>query len=434
MRTQKFLAVLGLFFILILAACQSATPTLPPAPTTNPLANQSMNPLDKTNWTLVSLSGQPVMQGTQITMNFLDGGKVSGTDGCNNYSTYYTVVNDRINFNKNIVSSMMACPDPIMKQAAAYTTSLLPAYSYKIDGIQLTLLDEGGKTLSTFTKTTSALSDTSWYVTSFINDKKAMVSALSGTELTANFSANGNLSGSSGCNDYNSTYQVAGKGIKFGPIASTKKMCSDPAGVMEQENQYMTALAIVSIFNINDNELALRTSDGETVVTYARKGTVDTTSTQAPQNSVSFLQALLNAAYPVEGTSTGTAQLKDGVFEELAAPGSATNFKVQLGKDQALGDLNGDGNADAVVTLVVDPGGSGTFTYLAPVINDQGMPKPLTTVLLGDRIIVKSVAIKDGEVVVTLLTRKPDEPMSAEPTVETTRTFKFAGDQLVEMK
>jgi heat shock protein HslJ len=433
MQTHKFLTTLGFVLIMILAACQTATPTPPPAPTDNPLSELSINPLDKTNWTLLSLNGQPVLPGIQITMNFLDG-KTTGSDGCNNYSTYYTVKDDRINFNRNIVSSMMACPDPIMQQATAFTTSLLPTYSYKIDGIQLTLLDESGKTLSIFTKTSSELSGTAWYVTTFNNGNKALVSVLNGTKITAYFSADGNLSGSSGCNDYTTTYQVAGKAIKFGPITSTKKICSDPAGVMDQENQYMAALDTVSIFNIHDNELALRTSDGSTAITYARTGTVDTTSTQAPQDDAAFAQALPNIAYPVEGTSTGMAQLKDGVFEEPAAPGSATNFKVQLGKDQALGDLNGDGTTDAVVTLVVEPGGSGTFTYLVPVINDQGTPKPLTPVLLGDRIIIKSVTVNNGDVVVTMLTRKPDEPMSAEPTVEVTRTFKFAGDQLVEIK
>jgi hypothetical protein len=33
-----------------------------------------------------------------------------------------------------------------------------------------------------------------------------------------------------------------------------------------------------------------------------------------------------------------------------------------------------------------------------------------------------------------MITRKPDEPMSAEPKVEVTRTFKLQGDKLVEAK
>ena len=91
----------------------------------------------------------------------------------------------------------------------------------------------------------------------------------------------------------------------------------------------------------------------------------------------------------MEAASTGRAQLKDGVFEEPAAPDSATKTKIWLGDLRALGDINGDGAEDALVTLVVDPGGSGTFTYLALVLNENGKARPFAAVLLGDRILVK---------------------------------------------
>ena len=156
--------------------------------------------------------------------------------------------------------------------------------------------------------------------------------------------------------------------------------------------------------------------------------------TQAPQHNTSILQSLPNAEYPIEIASTGKAQLKDGVFEEQVATGSATKTTVRLGKEQAFGDINGDGAEDIVTTLVADPGGSGTFTYLALVINDKGIAKPLATVLLGDRIIVKSLTIQSDSVVVIMLDRKADEPMSAEPTVEVTRTIKLQDGKLIEVK
>jgi hypothetical protein len=164
------------------------------------------------------------------------------------------------------------------------------------------------------------------------------------------------------------------------------------------------------------------------------EASIGSSPTQTPQSIASILEALPNIEYPVELTSTGKAQLKDGVFEESAAPGSATKTKVLLGKAQALGDVNGDGFEDAAVILVVDPGGSGTFTYLALVLNENGTAKPVASVLLGDRITVKSMVLQSGEVKVTMLTRKPDEPMSAEPTVEVTRLFRLQDDQLVEEK
>jgi hypothetical protein len=161
---------------------------------------------------------------------------------------------------------------------------------------------------------------------------------------------------------------------------------------------------------------------------------LDSAPTQTPQAKASILESLPNAKYLIELASTGKAQLKDGLFEENAAPGSATKTRIQLGKIQAVGDVNGDGLEDAVVTLVVDPGGSGTFTYLALVLNQEGKPKPLAAVLLGDRILVKSLALHNGIVEATMLTRKPDEPMSAEPTVEVIRRYNLLGDQLVETK
>jgi len=420
MRTPKFSAVLLVVIALLLAAC---TPT-----------STSTVSLDGTSWVLLSLNGQPALPDTQVTINFANS-KINGTDGCNRYNTSYTEKGNKITVDKNITSTMMACPDAIMQQASAYTSALTQAATYKIDGGQLTLLDASGKTLATFTKQSSDLGGTAWTVTGYNNGKQAVVSVIIGTELTADFTVNGKLGGSAGCNTYTASYEVTGRNIKIGPTATTRMVCSDPAGVMDQEAAYLTALGTAATYSIDGSKLELRTADGALAVSLVKSAAVAaTTPTQAPQNDDDFTQALSNAAYPVEGTSTGTAQLKDGVFEEPAAPGSATKIKVQLGKDPAFGDLNGDGVEDAIVTLVVEPGGSGTFTYLAPVINDHGTPKPGAAVLLGDRIIIKSVSIQNGEVVVTMLTRKPDEPMSAEPTVEVTRTFKLQGDQLVEVK
>jgi hypothetical protein len=145
-----------------------------------------------------------------------------------------------------------------------------------------------------------------------------------------------------------------------------------------------------------------------------------------------MIQALPNAEYPIDVASSGKAQLKNGDFEETAVPGSATKTRISLGEEQATGDLNGDDAQDASVTLVANPGGSGTFTYLAAVINRNGAADPIATVFLGDRIIVKSIAIESGKILVTLLTRKPDEPMAAKPTVEVKRVFKLQGESFVE--
>ena len=50
------------------------------------------------------------------------------------------------------------------------------------------------------------------------------------------------LSGSASCNNYMATYTVDGDGITIGPAASTRMMCADPEGVMEQEMAYLASL------------------------------------------------------------------------------------------------------------------------------------------------------------------------------------------------
>jgi heat shock protein HslJ len=419
MKTERILGILAIIVSLALSACSQV--------------KQTTNPLTGTSWLLVDLNGQSILPDTMITLNF-GAEKISGTDGCNNFSTSYKVNGEKINIGKDVTSTMMACPDPVMQQASTYIAALTQSSSYEINGEQLTLVDSGGKTLATFKMQKSELGGTSWIVTGYNNGNQAVVSVIIDTELTAEFSIDGSISGSAGCNTYNASFETTGKSIKIGQAATTRKMCAEPAGVMEQETQYLTALGTAATYIIDGNKLELRTSDGALAVQFISSQAAPTSPTQKTKTDASISLALPDVEYPIEVVSTGKAQLKNGVFEEPATPGSATKNRIELTKDVVLGDLNGDGLEDAVVTLVADPGGSGTFTYLAFVINDNGVAKPTASILLGDRIIVKSISLESGEVVVTILTRKPDEPMTSKPTQEEKRTFILQGDQVEEVK
>ena len=146
------------------------------------------------------------------------------------------------------------------------------------------------------------------------------------------------------------------------------------------------------------------------------------------------MEVLRNAEYQSEWPADGKAKLTDGSYREKYLPGAATELVIRLSDRHAIGDLNGDGAKDAAVVLVSNPGGSGTFHDLAVLVSQNGSPKHVATEALGDRIVVKSLAIQSGEIAMTLLARKPDEPMSAEPKVEVTKKFKLQGDKLVEME
>jgi hypothetical protein len=137
-------------------------------------------------------------------------------------------------------------------------------------------------------------------------------------------------------------------------------------------------------------------------------------------------QMMENLTYPSNWTAEGTAPLVDGQYEEAATPGSATMTQVQLLSDlTAFGDLDADGVADAAVVLVTDPGGSGTFYDLVAVLDRNGNAFPVATSNLGDRIEINSLTIQNGQIVVEMLTRSPDEPMAADPTQPETRSFQI---------
>jgi len=254
MQTQKMLVVLMTVVGLTLASCTTSTP----------LAD-TVESVQNTRWSLVTLPDQPLVTDTLITLNF-DTNKITGSDGCNRYNASYTLNSDKLNINKNVATTMMACPEPIMRQASGYLNALTQATGYKIKGEQLTLLDTAGKPLAAFKKQSVVLSGTSWRVTNINNGKQAVTSLVKDSKLTSVFSADGKLSGSAGCNNYNASYKVAEKTPRIGTIVATRKMCAKPEGVMEQETLFLKALATVATYQLDGKRLELRTADGSLAV------------------------------------------------------------------------------------------------------------------------------------------------------------------------
>ena len=135
MQTRKIWVVLTVLAGVILAGCRTS-------------ANIK---LDGTSWVLTSLNGQAVLSSTQVTINFVKD-VVNGSDGCNNYSSTYTLKGSQFKIDGRIIGTMMACQDPIMKQATAYHAAMQEATSAKVDGQQLTLLDANKKPIAVFKK------------------------------------------------------------------------------------------------------------------------------------------------------------------------------------------------------------------------------------------------------------------------------------------
>ena len=127
-----------------------------------------------------------------------------------------------------------------------------------------------------------------------------------------------------------------------------------------------------------------------------------------------------NATFKIE---RDTVALVNGRAEREAAPGSATKVTTTLADLRASGDVDGDGRPDTVVVLIYQPGSSGTFSYLAVLLNATGGVTTAPAVLLGDRIKISGVKLDGRTIVVDVLDRTAGQPFSESPSVASTKRF-----------
>jgi heat shock protein HslJ len=164
----------------------------------------------------------------------------------------------------------MACGKAQTLLERVYLKAVTSARSYSLVGSKLSLKGRFGLKLAEFTVQSQSLAGTSWSVLSYNNGKQAVVSVVTTTKLTASFDAKGNLSGFAGCNDYNADVTATPPEIEVGPVASTRKSCSTPTGVMTQETAYLAALSTAATYHIDGSKLEFRTAGGAIAADFTR--------------------------------------------------------------------------------------------------------------------------------------------------------------------
>jgi heat shock protein HslJ len=220
-------------------------------------------------WELKALSGRhEEPQGASA--RFTVGGKVSGFAGCNSFSGTYTASGRSISISGKLAVTMKACEPDVMKAEQAYLGALTSARRYAASEDGLKLKSRLGRTLASFGVQSQSLAGTSWKVVSYNNGKGAVTSVTAGANVTAVF-GEGTVTGSGGCNSYDATVKTTAPGkIEVGPVSATRKACSTPEGVMEQEAAYLAALQSAAAYRLEGDHLELRTADGAIAATLQR--------------------------------------------------------------------------------------------------------------------------------------------------------------------
>jgi len=182
---------------------------------------------------------QPTPEDVSVTLNVNKDGEVSGSSGCNNYSGKVTIDGDSVTFELG-ASTLMACDPAANAMESAYLGALVGVERAEIKQDQLILYYNGGLDALKFrAKRNNPLAFTDWELLTFGPLDKG-TRPLETTQLTALFGQK-KLVGSAGCNNFNTTYQVKGQGIKIGKIALTRMLCPDDK-VNQQEASYVKKL------------------------------------------------------------------------------------------------------------------------------------------------------------------------------------------------
>ncbi|QLQ05518.1 MAG: META domain-containing protein [Anaerolineae bacterium] len=238
--------------------------------------------LEGTNWVATGVNNGKqavvsIQSGTEITALFQDG-KLSGTAGCNRYTTSYTIDGNNITIAMP-ASTMMMCAEPegVMEQEQAYLAALPQAATFQIREDRLEIRDAGGALLASYMAASEGLVGNTTppaepvtlvsnpWVLSSVGASEVSLTALEGGQVTMTL-ARGQVNGSAGCNNYMGSYQVDGNQLTFSPLASTKRMCAE--GVMAVEQAFLAALEKTASYEIHDAQLVLLAADGQTLLTF----------------------------------------------------------------------------------------------------------------------------------------------------------------------
>jgi heat shock protein HslJ len=299
---KKIFALAGAMLILtiLLTGCTSQPVTTVPATNAGPTEVPAVTPAGAgapgsssfptgVNWRLFSYTdgkgGMSNIVGDQpITALFRADGTVTGSSGCNQYTAAYTTTGSSIKITPGI-STMMACSPAVMDQESLYFSLMAGATTYSVNGDTLLFFDNTGKATLGYKKpldTPVTLSTQSpvigtWDLLTYNNGNNAMVSVLLGSNISAVFTADGKMAGSSGCNEYSGLYTLHGTTLGITQVKSTKMACEPDT--MTQENQYLALLPKVSTYEMNGDQMVLYTMLGEKILQYKKSQAATITAT-----------------------------------------------------------------------------------------------------------------------------------------------------------
>lgn len=234
-------------------------------------SDRSGGELEGPTWTVTSLPGATIPPGLRIDATFREDGTVEGSDGCNWYGGPYAVTGDGGIDIGGLGGTDIGCEPSIAEAGAAFASTLDRATSYEVDDQTLVLFDDDGAELVRLRANAGPpIGGVTWRAFGYrdgpVDEKQAVVSPLEGSSITAEFGADGTMTGSSGCNTYSADYAVDGNSFRITSVVSTERAC-EPR-LMRQQDAYLEALGSVERWKFSGSAFQLLNETGTVEATY----------------------------------------------------------------------------------------------------------------------------------------------------------------------
>ena len=218
----------------------------------------------------------------------------------------------------------------------------------------------------------------------------------------------------------------AGLGMELGfpitPANTTYKLVVDPQNSILESDESNNTFSYLAI-----------TPTPPTLCTTTPSASLTTPIPLVESESSKLSQSALNNG-TFHSTDWGEFQLMDGVYYRTppTTQESAEVYSTSIQDPVIFGDLNADGLEDALVFLNTQNGGTGHFIELAALLNQNGSAYNVSTVYLGDRVVVESGKVENGTTVLNMRVHGPNDGLCC-PSQFVTWNFVLNENQLIKL-
>lgn len=214
---------------------------------------------------------RPLVEGTQIRIEFSEDGRVIANAGCNTMTGEATVDGDRLMAGQ-LATTEMGCDPPRHEQDSWLSDLFAANPTYELDGDQLRLTS-GATVLELVDRTTAdpdrPLEDTVWQLDGIV-DGDAVSSVPGETPATLKI-VGGNIEiADTGCNGGGGSVEIDADAseLTVGPVIWTMMACGEPS--MTIERAFSDVLEGTIAYDIEAGTLTLSHPDGQGLMFEAR--------------------------------------------------------------------------------------------------------------------------------------------------------------------